>query len=598
MQALLYALLTDENDGDYFSLAHALVTDRWLVLTNHLKYFTFTTYDQLREPTRARALALTDRLIRLNADGVDGVVIGLLRRFDRRIVELLATHVSWIVSSPSKDGSLLPVATAALLQARHPAGAELLTKRLDAFTAATGRDAILALQRVADMDAYRPIWRRLVQSGDEAVSSRTASLLVRTLLTPADAGFSLSLLSPQLETWTRFLLDRVDSHNRRPYELWLAERFSASASDDGITVTTNWPQLVRFLVLAYHPTNAQLASGSVQRWMFILWILNGFSHHHHQLHKKEEGSELQDQCMLALLFDWLFFDPQKDSIMLIEPAILVLHHSLVRCPALTARLILFMRALIDDFYPPMSARMLKCVRAGMRAALAKRVIPSIEPLLEMEVLGDEARQAARHLFQSSDADELEEIRQPQETETQQPSCAATVESSPEMTDEADPLLDKIRLLLSIDIDKGSAGEMLMEWIEEGKTSAQLSRMQCLITSSGTFAWIEAWNEVLSRNSVKTKEEAALDDPQYWRSVRFQAMLGEISESTVVDLLTLPTGSESLSSLVREERIETACLFAALYPTSASLGKLGSLFPEEKAKMLEIAQHRQFLNKNT
>ena len=31
---------------------------------------------------------------------------------------------------------------------------------------------------------------------------------------------------------------------------------------------------------------------------------------------------------LALFYDWLFYDAEKDNIMNIEPAILVMHHSL------------------------------------------------------------------------------------------------------------------------------------------------------------------------------------------------------------------------------------------------------------------------------
>jgi integrator complex subunit 3 len=45
---------------------------------------------------------------------------------------------------------------------------------------------------------------------------------------------------------------------------------------------------------------------------------------------------------LALFYDWLFFDPEKDNIMNIEPAILVMFHSMRSHPAVTATLLDFL----------------------------------------------------------------------------------------------------------------------------------------------------------------------------------------------------------------------------------------------------------------
>ncbi|MEE6524661.1 hypothetical protein FKM82_024237, partial [Ascaphus truei] len=54
---------------------------------------------------------------------------------------------------------------------------------------------------------------------------------------------------------------------------------------------------------------------------------------------------------LALFYDWLFFSPEKDSIMNIEPAILVMHHSMKPHPAITATLLDFMCRVRDPPSP-------------------------------------------------------------------------------------------------------------------------------------------------------------------------------------------------------------------------------------------------------
>ena len=54
---------------------------------------------------------------------------------------------------------------------------------------------------------------------------------------------------------------------------------------------------------------------------------------------------------LALFYDWLFFAPDKDNIMNIEPAILVMHHSMRPHPAITATLLDFLCRFITNFFP-------------------------------------------------------------------------------------------------------------------------------------------------------------------------------------------------------------------------------------------------------
>ena len=80
---------------------------------------------------------------------------------------------------------------------------------------------------------------------------------------------------------------------------------------------------------------------------------------------------------LALFYDWLFFDPEKDNIMNIEPAILVMHHSMKPHPAITATLLDFLCRIVGNFYPKEYER----VRAGIYNSLRQVIV-----LLKMFVI--------------------------------------------------------------------------------------------------------------------------------------------------------------------------------------------------------------------
>ena len=56
---------------------------------------------------------------------------------------------------------------------------------------------------------------------------------------------------------------------------------------------------------------------SISRWAVIGWLLTTCT-----------NQMAASNAKLALFYDWLFFDAEKDNIMNIEPAILVMHHSM------------------------------------------------------------------------------------------------------------------------------------------------------------------------------------------------------------------------------------------------------------------------------
>ncbi|XP_023931443.1 integrator complex subunit 3 [Lingula anatina] len=101
---------------------------------------------------------------------------------------------------------------------------------------------------------------------------------------------------------------------------------------------------------------------------------------------------------LSLFYDWLFFDPEKDSIMNIEPCILVMYHSIRPHPAITATLLDFMCRIIPNFHPSLVDQVRQGIYKSLRSILEKRVLASISPLFDNPKLDKELRAMIREQF--------------------------------------------------------------------------------------------------------------------------------------------------------------------------------------------------------
>ena len=101
---------------------------------------------------------------------------------------------------------------------------------------------------------------------------------------------------------------------------------------------------------------------------------------------------------LALFYDWLFFEPEKDNIMNIEPAILVMHHSIKPHPAITATLLDFLCRIITNFFPREQDKVRNGIYSSLKQILEKRVLPSLSPLFDNPKNDQELKSLLRERF--------------------------------------------------------------------------------------------------------------------------------------------------------------------------------------------------------
>ena len=115
---------------------------------------------------------------------------------------------------------------------------------------------------------------------------------------------------------------------------------------------------------------------------------------------------------LALFYDWLFFDAEKDNIMNIEPAILVMHHSLRPHPAITSTLLDFLCRILHNFYPSEQEKVKNGIYSSLRQIVDKRVLPALRPLFTNQRLDHELRALLKEKFGVLFSKEEEEKNEP------------------------------------------------------------------------------------------------------------------------------------------------------------------------------------------
>ena len=82
----------------------------------------------------------------------------------------------------------------------------------------------------------------------------------------------------------------------------------------------------------------------------------------------------------------------------IEPAILVMHHSIKPHPAITATLLDFLCRIITNFFPREQEKVRNGIYSSLRSILEKRVLPSLSPLFDHPKMDQELKFLLRERF--------------------------------------------------------------------------------------------------------------------------------------------------------------------------------------------------------
>lgn len=162
----------------------------------------------------------------------------------------------------------------------------------------------------------------------------------------------------------------IEKYINYRYQEWFQERYFSTPESQTLR-----SDLIRFLVNVIHPTNEVLCSDIIPRWAVIGWLLTSCT-----------NPTAMANAKLALFYDWLVFDPNKDNIMNIEPGILVMYHSIKTHPLVTNTLLDFLVRIMKNFFPKYEDKIKMGIHNSFRKILEKQVVPNLGPLFEFPKL--------------------------------------------------------------------------------------------------------------------------------------------------------------------------------------------------------------------
>lgn len=354
---------------------------------------------KLLDTVRIQVLWLSGELLKNSTPGVEGLCQALLRQISggdnsvsnvwlaENVLGLLNSNRAWLERNP------MLLATAVytflrLLEDHEAAPLKNLQQMEIEFCVALlrekfsdcipiGRDLVRLLQNVTRIPEFSALWKDILYKPQSLSPQFTG--ISQLLYTRTSRKFLACRLHPEMENKILFLTSKVRFGQQKRYQDWFQKQYLSSPESQSLRA-----DLIRYIVGVVHPCNEVLCSDIIPRWAIIGWLLTSCQTVVSTVNAK-----------LALFFDWLFYQPDKDNIMNIEPAILLMHHSIRSHPTITCTLLDFLCRIIPNYstLPDVQAR--QGVLKAFRHILSKKVVMSLSPLLDNPKMDRELRMLVR-----------------------------------------------------------------------------------------------------------------------------------------------------------------------------------------------------------
>uniref|UniRef100_UPI00358E850B integrator complex subunit 3 isoform X1 n=2 Tax=Myxine glutinosa TaxID=7769 RepID=UPI00358E850B len=358
---------------------------------------------KLHDVSRTQMAWLIREIVKNGVIGADTVCMSFLKQIAggdtssknvwiaESALEILVENKDWVI----KNSLLIPIAVYTYLRVivDHHGNAQLnilrqkevdfcVTMLRERFMdcAVVGRDLVRLLQNVARIPEIDRFWRDMLHNPQSLSTQFTGILQLLQMRT--SRKFLACRLTPDMETKLFYMMSKVRFGQQKRYQDWFQRQYLSTSDSQSLRC-----DLIRYICGVVHPSNELLCSDILPRWALIGWLLTTCT-----------SNVAATNAKLSLFYDWLFFQPEKDSIMNIEPAILVMHHSMRPHPAITATLLDFMCRIMPNFYPSLEPLVRQGVYSSLRSILEKRVLPSLSPLFDNPKMDRELRAMIRENF--------------------------------------------------------------------------------------------------------------------------------------------------------------------------------------------------------
>ncbi|XP_075979679.1 integrator complex subunit 3 [Anticarsia gemmatalis] len=400
---MLMSILTEPHNAIKCYRDLTLITrDGLTCVLNNLSNLILERYLKFHDITRNQLLWLIKEMIRNAVNGVDSVCWNLMRyasggditpkniQLVESLLDIYIENRAWLDKFPVLICMVVYTYLRLIEDHNIPQLMNLRQKEVnfvitlirerfsDVLT--LGRDLVRLLQNVARIPEFNQLWQDIFMNPKSLCPTFTNVL--QLLQTRTSRRYLQSRLTPDMERKLVFLTSQVRFGHHKKYQEWFQRQYLATPESQSLR-----SDMIRFIVGVIHPTNELLCSDIIPRWAVIGWLLTTCT-----------SNVAASNAKLALFYDWLFYDPEKDNIMNIEPAILVMHHSMRSHPAVTATLLDFLCRIIPNFYPPFADKVRQGIFNSLQQIIEKRVLPNLHPLFDSPKLDRELRTTVRDTF--------------------------------------------------------------------------------------------------------------------------------------------------------------------------------------------------------
>ena len=342
---LLLAILQEPaNAVRYFKDLCFVNRDGMVVVSNCLNQLVVEKFWKLQDVCRSQILWLLREMIKSGTSCAETILFHLLRNVSGgdisarnvaladSILDLVTEQRAWLEKVPPILATV--VYTFLRLIVDHQSFPSLRQKEINLCVSLLrerfsdcmfiGRDLLRLLQNVARIPEFEEVWRDLLRNPSSFCPNFAGVHQLMQTRTPR--RFLMSRLTPDMERKIVFLTSQVRFGQQKRYQDWFQRMYLSTPESQTLRC-----DLIRYICGVIHPSNEVLCSDIIPRWAVIGWILSSCT-----------SNVAATNAKLSLFYDWLFFDAERDSIMNIEPAILVMYHSIRSHPVITVTLLDFL----------------------------------------------------------------------------------------------------------------------------------------------------------------------------------------------------------------------------------------------------------------
>ncbi|XP_068912669.1 integrator complex subunit 3 homolog [Tenebrio molitor] len=400
---LLVTILTEpQNAARGYRDLTLISNDGFSLVLTSLSQLVLERYLRFTDVVKSQIVWLLREMIKNAVNNVDNLCWNLMRHaaggdissknitLIESLLDVLTEYRSWLDKFPLLIASVVYTYLRLIEDHNAPYLATLRQKEVNFLVSlirerfndciGIGRDLVRLLQNVARIPEFEQLWKDILTT--PRALSPTFSGVLQLLQARTSRRYLQSRLTPDMERKLVFFTSQVRFGNHKRYQDWFQRQYLATPESQSLRC-----DIIRFIVGVIHPTNELLCSDIIPRWAVIGWLLTTCT-----------SSVAVSNAKLALFYDWLFFDSEKDNIMNIEPAILVMHHSMRSHPAVSATLLDFLCRIIPNFHQPLADKVRNGIFSSLRKILEKRVVPSLVPLFDNAKLDPELRNMVRETF--------------------------------------------------------------------------------------------------------------------------------------------------------------------------------------------------------